>query len=34
MGALRPWELLLGCGLCTVVVVGVVLLIVARARRR
>jgi hypothetical protein len=34
MGALKPWHLLVGCGLCTAVVIGVIVLIVVLVKRR
>ncbi len=34
MGAIRPWQLLLTCGLCTAVVIGAVVLIVVLVKRR
>jgi hypothetical protein len=34
MGALKPWHLLVACGLCTAVTIGVIVLIVVLVKRR
>jgi hypothetical protein len=34
MVAVKPWHLLVGCGLCTVVTIGVIILVVILVKRR